>query len=78
MPPKKCQWKENGEICTKYARRDKGGKPEFCKKHGGGVRCEKPECPSSAQGDGKGGKPEFCVKHGGGHRCQDPERTSGG
>jgi hypothetical protein len=42
------------------------GKTEFCKKHGGGIRCRIDGCKSSAYGASS----DLCAKHGGGNRCQ--------
>ena len=40
------------------------------------IRCQEPDCPSSALGDGQGGKAIYCIKHGGGPRCQEPDCPS--
>ena len=49
---------------------------KYCKKHGGGKRCQEPECDSSARG-----KTNFCITHGGGKRCPNcvgwPDSYSG-
>jgi hypothetical protein len=39
----------------------------YCKRHGGGVRCRFPSCPTSARNGAF-----FCTAHGGGRRCQMP------
>ena len=71
---KRCQWKDNDTTCTKYAHGPGNKRPAlYCKRHGGGPRCQKDGCPSSALGDGKGGKPLYCQRHGGGRRCAAAE-----
>ena len=51
--------------CTKQAQRG-----EWCVAHGGGQRCQHPDCEKAAvPGNGLAGR---CVAHGGGQRCQHP------
>ena len=55
--------------CAKLAR---GGAGSTCKAHGGGARCAKPGCKTSAQGvlDEDGNR--WCIAHGGGYGCAEP------
>ena len=46
----------------------RGGKTNKCRKHGGGKRCNEPDCKASAIG-----KTYKCVAHGGGVRCNEPD-----
>ena len=43
-------------------------KSNKCKRHGGGKRCNEPDCKASAIG-----KTDKCVAHGGGNRCNEPD-----
>ena len=45
-----------------------GGGTRCCKKHGGGARCQFPDCTSSAIAGGKFSRTR-CKSHGGGKRC---------
>ena len=60
---KECEWtnEKTGTKCEKVAQ----CATKFCKKHGGGPRCEEPGCPNGAISPTK-----FCVTHGGGPRCK--------
>ena len=52
--------------CATFARRQSAG--STCAKHGGGKRCEEPDCNKSARGD-----TGACIAHGGGKRCEEPD-----
>ena len=46
------------------------GSTNYCKAHGGGMRCREPGCTMSARGS-----TNYCKAHGGGKRCQEPGCT---
>ena len=52
--------------CETFARRQSAG--STCIAHGGGPRCEEPDCDKSAQGGTRA-----CIAHGGGPRCEEPD-----
>lgn len=64
--------KSRGKLC-KFADCDKLARGRgFCKRHGGGRRCQTLNCQRSARSGSK-----FCTSHGGGRRCQADGCTKG-
>ncbi|GBG23826.1 Hypothetical Protein FCC1311_000462 [Hondaea fermentalgiana] len=64
--------KPRGKLCN-FIRCDKLARGRgYCKRHGGGRRCESENCLRSARSGSK-----FCTSHGGGRRCQTPGCTKG-
>jgi hypothetical protein len=60
-----------GIGCAKFARRQSVG--STCIAHGGGPRCDVPDCGKSAQGATGASGSQRCIAHGGGPRCDVPD-----
>ena len=61
--------------CETPARRQSVG--STCRKHGGGLRCDFPDCGKSAVGGTRADGSRLCSAHGGGLRCDFPDCGKG-